>query len=46
MNDGARAERDEAEADAYDEATAAREATLNKAEGESLSIEDLTDVYI
>ena len=31
---------------AFDEAVAAREATLNKSEGESLSIEDLSEVYI
>ena len=46
MNDKERAERDETEYAAYEEATQAREATLNKSEGESLSIEDLTEVYI
>ena len=46
MNDKDRAERDEAQCDAYDEAMKVREAALNKSEGESLSIEDLTEVYI
>ena len=46
MNDKATVERAEAEHEAYTEAADAREATLNKTEGESLSIEDLTEVYI
>ena len=46
MNDKATYEESEAQAQAFDEAVAAREATLNKSEGESLSIEDLSEVYI
>ena len=46
MNDKATAERAEAEEEAFEEAVAARKATLNSSEGESLSIEDLTEVYI
>ena len=46
MNDKATFEEAEAQKEAFDEAVAAREATLNKSEGESLSIEDLSEVYI
>ena len=46
MNDKATFEEAEAQKSAFDEAVAAREATLNKSEGESLSIEDLSEVYI
>ena len=46
MNDKATAERAEAEFEAFEEAVGARSATLNSAEGESLSLEDLSEVYI
>ena len=46
MHDKATAERAEAEGEAMGSAVAAKEATLNKSEGESLSIEDLSEVYI
>ena len=46
MNDQATAERAEAEDEAFEEAVATRKTTLNTSEGESLSIEDLTEVYI
>ena len=46
MHDKATAERDEAEADEFQRAVDARKATLNEAEGESLSIDDLSEVYI
>ena len=46
MHDSATAERAEAEADEFQRAVDARKATLNEAEGESLSIDDLSEVYI
>ena len=46
MHDKATAERAEAEGEAMSAAVEAREAVLNKSEGESLSIEDLSEVYI
>ena len=46
LHDKATAERAEAEADEFQRAVDARKATLNEAEGESLSIDDLSEVYI
>lgn len=46
LHDKATAEREEVEEEAFNSAVAARRATLNEAEGESLSIEDLSEVYI
>ena len=46
MNDKSTYEQAEATSAAFEEAVAAREATLNKSEGESLSLEDLSEVYI
>jgi len=46
LHDKATAERDEAEAEEFQRAVDARKETLNEAEGESLSIDDLSEVYI
>ena len=46
MHDKATAERDEDEAEEFQRACDARKATLNEAEGESLSLDDLSEVYI
>ena len=46
LHDKATAERDEAEAEEFQRAVDARKATLNEAEGESLSLDDLSEVYI
>ena len=45
LHDKATNEREDAMGEAFEAAVAEREALLNKAEGESLSIDDLSDIY-
>ena len=46
MHDSKEAQNDEALASRFEEVAAERQASLNKAEGESLSIDELSDIYI
>ena len=46
MHDSATAERDAADGERFQEALTEAESHLNTAEGETLSIEDLSDIYI